>query len=68
AGRAEEIDDDERKRALVAAQGNDGDAIGRFHLFRGDLDEVVVTRLDEERTKLVIELWRPGEGVRTVER
>jgi Pyridoxamine 5'-phosphate oxidase len=70
-GRAEEIDDDDRKRALVEAQGNTGEGEagpGRFHLFRADVDEVVVTRLNDARDKLVIELWRPGEGVKTFER
>ena len=68
-GRAEEIDDDDRRRALVAAQGNEGgESIGQFHLFRADVEELVVTRLNDARDKLVIELWRPGEGVRTVER
>jgi hypothetical protein len=68
-GRAEEVEDDERKRALVRAQGNEGDGSpGEFHLFRGDIEDVVVTGLNAERTKLVIELWRPGEGVKTVER
>jgi hypothetical protein len=67
-GRAEEFDDDERKRAFVRAQGNMGDAPGEFHLFQGDIDDVVITYVNEERTKLVVELWRPGEGVKTVER
>ena len=68
-GRAEEIDDDERRRQLVAAQGNEGgESLGKFHLFRADIEELVVTRLNDARDKLVIELWRPGEGVRTVER
>jgi hypothetical protein len=72
-GRAEELDDDDRKRALVRAQGHAGEGDedggpGEFHLFRADLDDVVVTRLDDDRTKLVIELWRPGRGVKTVER
>jgi hypothetical protein len=69
AGRAEEVDDDERKRALTAAQGNEGgESLGEWHLFRADVDEVVVTRLSDTRKNLVIELWRPGEGVKTIER
>jgi Pyridoxamine 5'-phosphate oxidase len=68
-GRAEEVDDEERKRALVRAQGQGGDGPpGDFHLFRARIEDVVVTRLNDERTKLVIEFWRPGEGVKTVER
>ncbi len=68
AGRAEEIDDDERRRALVAAQGNDGDPGSRWHLFRADVEEVVVTRLSDARDKLVIETWRAGAGVKRTER
>ena len=67
AGRAEEVDDEERKRALVAAQGNEGNP-GRFHLFRAEIGEVVVTLLSDARDKLVIERWRPGEGVKRIER
>ena len=68
-GRAREVDDDERRRALVRAQGNEGgESVGQFHLFAADIEEVVVTRLNDKRDKLVIELWRPGEGVKTVER
>ena len=69
AGVAEEVDDDERRRALVAAQGNEGEGSpGRFHLFRADIRELVVTRLNEARDKLVIETWREGEGVKRIER
>ena len=69
AGRAQEVDDDERKAALVAAQGNEGgESLGRWHLFCADIEEVVVTRLNDARDKMVIELWRPGQGVTTIER
>jgi Pyridoxamine 5'-phosphate oxidase len=69
AGRAEELDDDERRRALVRAQGNEGgDGPGEFHLFRADIEELVVTRLNDARDKLVIESWRAGRGVKTIER
>jgi hypothetical protein len=37
-------------------------------LFRADLDEVVFTGLNPEATLLVIEWWRPGVGLRRVER
>ena len=38
------------------------------HLFRLDVDEVVLVSLHPEGDRLVIESWRPGEGVRRVER
>jgi hypothetical protein len=41
---------------------------GPFHLFRLLLSEVVVTSLHPDGDRLVIETWRPGEGVRRVER
>jgi hypothetical protein len=70
AGVVEEIEDDQRKRALVAAQGNDPDSevFGQFHLFRADITELVVTRLNDARDKLVIESWHPGRGVERRER
>ena len=37
-------------------------------LFLADITEVVVTGLNEEATKLVIESWTPGRGLRRVER
>ena len=39
-----------------------------FHLFRLDLHEVSTVGLNEKRTALVIEVWTPGAGVRTIER
>lgn len=39
-----------------------------FHLFRFDLDEVVVTSLHPDGDRLVIETWRPGRGVSRIER
>lgn len=67
-GVAREDDDPDRKRALTqSASGDPGDP-GGFHLFRADVREVVVTRLNDARDKLVIEWWREGEGVRRIER
>ena len=42
--------------------GEEGD---RFH---ADITEVVHTHLDEAATKLVVEWWTPGGGLRRVER
>jgi hypothetical protein len=36
--------------------------------FVADVTEVVLTRLDAEATKLVIESWTPARGLRTIER
>jgi hypothetical protein len=38
------------------------------HLFRLDVREVSAVALNEERTKLLIEVWTPGRGVRVIER
>ena len=52
-------------RAIYAGsttEGPEGD------LFHADIAEVVHTHLNEETTKLVVEWWTPGHGLRTVER
>lgn len=41
---------------------------GPFELFRVDLTEAVMVRLDDAREALIIESWRPGEPVRSVTR
>jgi hypothetical protein len=66
AGRAVEIDDDAARAALVAAQGNDEQPSGFFHLFRCEITELVVVRVADG--KLVIESWHEGRGARRVER
>ena len=43
-------------------------ADNKFHRFRLDLTEVSTVGLDEERKNLVIEVWTPGAGVRTMKR
>jgi Pyridoxamine 5'-phosphate oxidase len=43
-----------------------GDTPGQ--LFRGDLDEVVLTRLTDAGDRLLIEVWRPGVPLRRIER
>jgi pyridoxamine 5'-phosphate oxidase-like protein len=37
-------------------------------LFRADVDEVVITRLNDEGTLLVVETWHPARGLRRAER
>ena len=51
-GRAEEIVDPDRGS----------------HLFRLDIDEAVLVGLNEERTKLVVQLWRPDAELKRFER
>jgi hypothetical protein len=50
----------------VPAGGVGGDTGGE--LFRADVDEVVRTGLNADATRLVIEIWTPGGGLRRVER
>jgi hypothetical protein len=64
AGVVEEITDPERVRELNGAAA----AAGPSHLFRLDLQEVSMVGLNDERNALVIEVWKPGEGVRTIKR
>jgi hypothetical protein len=63
-GRAREVDDEERK-ARIRSEGDDpeSEALGRFHLFRLDIEELSVVRLGEPADHLVIESWHPGRGV-----
>jgi Pyridoxamine 5'-phosphate oxidase len=52
-------------RAVLAgpvSEGPDGD------LFLADICEVVITRLDPQATRLVIESWTPPRGLRVTER
>jgi len=39
-----------------------------FDLFGVDLDQVVLTALNDERNALVISSWRPGQGLTWTER
>jgi hypothetical protein len=49
-------------RAVLAGDEPDAD------LFRADISEVAITRLNPEATLLVIESWTPQRGRRVVER
>jgi hypothetical protein len=67
AGRAVEITDP----ATVQAINRPGEEAppGPSHLFRADLDELVVVRLGgDPPDRLVIESWHAGRGVRRIER
>jgi hypothetical protein len=54
------------KLAGVAEEVSAPDATS--HRFRLDLREVSTVGLDEERKHLVIDVWKPGRGVRTIKR
>ncbi|HJP78104.1 MAG TPA: pyridoxamine 5'-phosphate oxidase family protein [Pseudonocardiaceae bacterium] len=38
------------------------------HAFVADLTEAVLTSVDQEAQELVIQVWRPGQGVKTIRR
>ena len=64
AGVAEEITDPAR-----VAEINGGKAPpGPSHLFRLDVREASVVRLNEQRDGIVIDVWTPGGGVRSIRR
>ena len=64
AGVVEEITDPERVKAI----NGEAAAGGPSHLFRLDLREVSTVGLDDERKALLIEVWTPDGGVRTMKR
>jgi Pyridoxamine 5'-phosphate oxidase len=64
AGVAEEIVDRERVEEVNGGKAPPGPS----HLFRLDLREVSTVGLDEARKSLVIEVWTPEDGVRTIKR
>jgi hypothetical protein len=64
AGVAEEIVDPEQVRERNGEAG----ASGPSHLFRLDISEASTVGLNEQKTKLLIEVWTPERGVRTITR
>jgi hypothetical protein len=64
AGRAEEITDPKLKEPIVGGAAPDGQA----HVFRLDIQELVVVRLGDPRDHLVIESWHEGRGLTTRKR
>lgn len=65
AGRAVEVPVGDEKSRYLAVQGDPG---GPFHLFRIDIDEVVLTRIGTPADHLLIESWHPGRGIERVRR
>lgn len=65
AGRAVEVEpEDVETRARYAQEVQPPEP---FHLFRTELTEVVRTSVEDEKY-LVMHMWRPGEGLRTLKR
>jgi Pyridoxamine 5'-phosphate oxidase len=64
AGVVEEITDPER----VQEVNGDSAPPGPSHLFRLDLREVSKVGLNDERNRIVIDVWTPEGGVRRIER
>jgi hypothetical protein len=64
AGRAVEVTDPD----VLARYAGETSPPEPFHLFRFELDEVVLTSLHPDGDRLVIETWRPGKPVARVER
>ncbi|MFI8229700.1 pyridoxamine 5'-phosphate oxidase family protein [Streptomyces sp. NPDC085900] len=63
AGRAVEVED----AATKAAYGEEVEPPEPFHLFRAELTEVVRTYVEDDKY-LVVQVWKPGEPVRTIKR
>jgi Pyridoxamine 5'-phosphate oxidase len=63
AGRAEEVTDPE-----VVARMTGGASAEPSHLFRADITELSVVRLNEAGDALVIQSWHEGRGTSRVER
>lgn len=62
-GRAREVSDPETK----AGYSEEVEPPEPFHLFRTELTEVVRTFVEDD-TYLVVQVWKPGEPVRTLKR
>jgi hypothetical protein len=63
-GRAVEVTDAEQRAAYAKEVGPPEP----FHLVRTELTEVVRTSYDEKEKYLAIQVWKPGEPVRTLRR
>jgi hypothetical protein len=61
-GRATEVTAPDERAAYAKSAGVPAELAG-FELFRIDLDQVVLTALDDEKNALVISSWRPGRGL-----
>jgi hypothetical protein len=64
AGVAEEILDPERIKALNGEAGVSGPS----HLFRLDVREASTVELNDAKDAIVVTVWAPGRGIRTIAR
>ena len=68
-GRVTEVTDPGARRAYAGeTTPADVEAPEDFHLFRVDVDEVVLTTVDQERQLLIVDSWTPTRGQRRTER
>ncbi|MEV1204129.1 pyridoxamine 5'-phosphate oxidase family protein [Microbispora rosea] len=65
-GYAVEVTDRDRIAPMLAARGFGPDTFSESHFFIADIREVVLTRI--EGSAMVMDLWRPEQGVRRLER
>ncbi|MEU6413336.1 pyridoxamine 5'-phosphate oxidase family protein [Microbispora sp. NPDC046933] len=65
-GYAVEVTDRDQIAPMLAARGFGPDAFSESHFFKADIREVVLTRI--EGSAMVMDLWRPGGGLRRLER
>ena len=62
-GRAMEVTDPEEVAAYL--DGLDGQPPGDFHLFRVEVEELVVVEMGEPADHLLVQWWSPGKGLRS---
>jgi hypothetical protein len=61
-GRATELTDPHERRSYATAAGVPPESVD-YEVFRVDLDQVVLVHLNDEKSALVIDSWRPGRGL-----
>ena len=66
-GRAEEVTDPDRRLAIFRGGVSDPPS-SEAHLFRAEIYEAVLVGLNEARDRLVIDLWRPDQELKRIER
>jgi hypothetical protein len=68
-GRVTEVTDPAARRAYSGeTTPEEVEAPEDFHLFRVDVEEVVLTTVDQERQLLIVDSWNPTRGQRRTER